>query len=94
LPAAVALKLRLTEHDTPPVAQGFVPLKVAVRPEVVAVVKSTESAAKPVPKPFIAVAVTVAVFAVPGNSGPKLVGVAVTATNGIEAAAELSNALP
>ena len=75
-------------------AQGFVPLKVAVRPEVVAVVKSTESAAKPVPKPFIAVAVTVAVFAVPGNSGPKLVGVAVTATNGIEAAAELSNALP
>lgn len=92
-PAAVALRLRLTEHAVPPVAQGFVPLRVAVSPVVDATVKATESVPKP-GKPFIAVAVTVAVFAVPGNSGPKLVGVAVTVTNGIEATAELSNVLP
>jgi hypothetical protein len=89
----VALKLRLTEHIVPPVAHGFTPLKVAVKPEVAEAVKATESLPKP-GKLFIAVAVTVAVFAVPGNSGPKLVGVAVTATNGIEPAAELSNVLP
>jgi hypothetical protein len=89
----LALKLRLTEHIVPPVAQGFVPLKVAVRPEVAVVVKATASVPNP-GKPFTAVAVMVAVFAVPGNSGPKLVGVAVTATNGIEATPELSKLLP
>ncbi len=89
----MALKLRLTEQEAPRVAQGFVPLKVAVRPEVVVVVKATESVAKP-GKPFTAVAVTVTVFEVPGNSGPKLVGVAVTSTDIMLVAPELSKVLP
>ena len=63
-------------------------MRVAVRPVVATVVNATESTAKP-GKPTPAVAVTVALFGVAGNSGPKLEGLAVIVTNG--GGVELSN---
>lgn len=47
VPAARAERDRVTEQDNPPVRHGFVPVRVAVSPVVVEVVKDTESVAKP-----------------------------------------------
>ena len=47
VPAVAAERDRMTEHDKPPVTHGFDPVRVAVSPVVVEVVKVTESVAKP-----------------------------------------------
>ena len=72
----------MTEHEVPPVVQGFVPIRLAVRPALATLVKVTASVAPKVGYPAPAVAVILAVLAVPGNSGPKLKGFAETVTEG------------
>lgn len=78
----------------PVVAQGFVPVMVAVTDGLdLVVVKSTESVENP-GNPFLAVAVTVAVFDTVGNSGPKLIGLAERTIWAMLALVELSKVPP
>lgn len=90
MPAEVGLKLMVEEHELPLVAQGLVPVIDADSPVGAVTVNKTESTAIP-GNPLLAVAVTVVVLDVPGNSGPKLIGEAETVIEAMVAELEFAN---
>ena len=85
--------MSVTAQDVPPVAQGLIPLIVAVRPGDAWSVMLTESVAKP-GNPLKAVALMMTVFDVFGNSGPKFFELEERTTNAMVADAELSKVVP